>query len=111
MVSVPDTFYFTICAIAYRSLTIRSSFRVLSSSLRSICAHRSLSIHRALIVRSLGAQQPFIVRSTRTFNSSSLPLGTSKWKDHSRERENKNGHAFLITKKKRYLKQNECRYV
>lgn len=55
MISVPDTFYFTVFVLRYRLLIIRSSFRVLSSSLRSNCAHRSFSVHRALIIRSLGA--------------------------------------------------------
>lgn len=127
MVSVPDTVYFTMCAIAYHTFIVQG----FGLSGRCDCAHRSLSIHfmlitlimrslgsplacaicspyvhrleflalhsdpfvltvrRALIVRSLGTLQPFIVRTTRRFNSFSLPLRTWKWKDHSRERENK----------------------
>lgn len=82
-------------------LTIRSSFRVLGSSRRSVCAHRSLSVHCALIMHSLGALQPLIVRSTFMFKSSSLPVGIPKWKDHLRKRENKNGHVSLITNKQK----------
>lgn len=85
-------------------LTIRSSFRVLGSSFRSVCDHRSLSVHRALIVRSLGTLQPFIVRTSRRFNSFSLPLKTWKWKDHSRKRENKRGQAYIFNNNKNIFK-------
>lgn len=92
-------------------LTIRSSFRVLGSLLRSVCAHRSLSVHRAYIVRSLGTLQPFIVRTTRRFNSFHCHAKLGSGKTIQENVKTKRGrHIFLITKKK-YLKQNECRFV
>lgn len=53
MVSVPDTVYFTICAIAYMYHTYIVQGFGLSGCCD--CAHRSLSIHFTLIMPSLGS--------------------------------------------------------
>lgn len=51
MVSVLDTVYFTICAIAYHTFIVQG----FGLSGRCDCAHRSLSIQFTLIMRSLGS--------------------------------------------------------
>lgn len=85
--TVPETFYinfaFAHCPISLRSPFAHRAFTVFCSPLRSIRAHR------ALTVRSLCAQRSFSVRSPFTFNSSPLPFGIPKWKDHLRKHENK----------------------